>query len=126
MKELTFEAVQACKSEDELWALLTEECGWASPRSVEFLEEQNDELSEDLSRLRGLLNTPETTDFIKGVKYESGHQRWRWGDGHDMRKTAGEWFWTLGYLAQKQQASIGCITYRHVALAGGSPPGIDV
>lgn len=31
MKELTFEAVKACKSEDEFWALLTEESGWAGP-----------------------------------------------------------------------------------------------
>ena len=48
-----------------------------------------------------LLNTPELRRFADGVVLEAQHQRERWGLEHDQDKTAWDWFWTLGYLAQK-------------------------
>jgi hypothetical protein len=48
-----------------------------------------------------ILNTPETSDFITGIAIEARHQRERWGSDHDAGKTAFDWFWLIGYLAQK-------------------------
>lgn len=57
-------------------------------------------------RLRALeaeakLNTPELLDFSAGVVMEAAHQRERWGADHDVGKTAWDWFWLIGFLAQK-------------------------
>lgn len=54
-----------------------------------------------IAHLEALLNTPETADFIEGVKREAPHQRERWGSDHDAGKTPFDWFWLIGYLAQK-------------------------
>ena len=59
----------------------------------------------EIARLRGLLNTPETVDFLRGVEIEAGHQRDRWGSDHDAGKTPFDWFWLIGYLAQKAAAA---------------------
>ena len=48
-----------------------------------------------------LINTPETADFMAGLAIEATHQRERWGTSHDSGKTAWDWFWLIGYLAQK-------------------------
>lgn len=100
MAQVTFERLKACEDEGEFWDLLYED-GWEAPDDVKEMLARIDALSAKKVQLEHLLNTPETEDFIKGVAIEAGHQRWRWGDDHDMRKTAGEWFWALGYLAQK-------------------------
>lgn len=50
---------------------------------------------------RALVNTPETADFIEGVKREAAHQIERWGYAHDRSKSAENWFWLVGYLAGK-------------------------
>lgn len=47
------------------------------------------------------LNVPETKDFLRGVELEAPHQRFRWGTDHDEGKGAFDWFWLIGYLAQK-------------------------
>lgn len=60
-----------------------------------------DEALDEIVRLRGLLNTPETASFLEGVKLESAHQRARWGDPHDREKSAEHWYWLVGYLAGK-------------------------
>jgi hypothetical protein len=62
-------------------------------------------LLEELARVRQLLNTPETEDFLRGVALEAAHQRERWGAEHDVGKTPFDWFWLVGYLAQKAAAS---------------------
>ena len=60
------------------------------------------ELNEQIGRLRDdLINTPETADFMAGVPLEAGHQRERWGSEKDEGKTPFDWFWLIGYLAQK-------------------------
>lgn len=48
-----------------------------------------------------IINTPETADFMAGVPLEAAHQRERWGVSHDGGKTPFDWFWLIGYLAQK-------------------------
>jgi hypothetical protein len=50
---------------------------------------------------RQIINTPETADFMAGVPIEAAHQRERWGADHDAGKTPFDWFWLVGYLAQK-------------------------
>lgn len=59
-----------------------------------------------VERIRNdIINTPETADFIAGVAIEATHQRERWGSEHDAGKTPFDWFWLVGYLAQKAAAS---------------------
>jgi predicted transcriptional regulator len=48
-----------------------------------------------------IINTPETADFMAGVPIEAAHQRERWGSSHDAGKKPEDWFWLIGYLAQK-------------------------
>ncbi|MDP1026368.1 hypothetical protein Q5H91_04020 [Sphingomonas sp. KR1UV-12] len=50
---------------------------------------------------REIINAPETADFMAGVPLEAAHQRERWGSNHDAGKTPFDWFWLIGYLAQK-------------------------
>lgn len=59
----------------------------------------------EIARLRSLLYTPETVDFLRGVEIEAAHQRDRWGSDHDAGKTPFDWFWLIGYLAQKAAAA---------------------
>ena len=49
----------------------------------------------------GALDTPEIYDFAKGVVSEAQHQRQRWGAEHDAGKAPLDWFWLIGFLAQK-------------------------
>lgn len=48
-----------------------------------------------------LLNTPEFANFRDGVVLEALHQRESWGSEHDVGKGPADWFWLIGYLAQK-------------------------
>jgi hypothetical protein len=83
-----------------------------------FIPGWRDELSElvqlrkaladavtERERLNVVLNTPVTEDFIKGVPLEAAHQRERWGCAHDAGKAPLDWFWLIGYLAQKAATS---------------------
>lgn len=56
---------------------------------------------EALAELRRKINTPELENFTEGVTLEALHQRERWGSTHDAGKTPADWFWLIGYLAQK-------------------------
>lgn len=47
------------------------------------------------------LNTPEVEDFAKGVVSEAQHQRARWPAEQDAGKGPLDWFWLIGFLAQK-------------------------
>jgi hypothetical protein len=58
-----------------------------------------------IARLRAIINTPETEDFMKGIPLEAAHQRERWGVAHDGGKGPLDWFWLIGYLAQKAATS---------------------
>lgn len=52
-------------------------------------------------RLRAERDTPQVADFVKAVVLEADHQRARWGSEHDAGKSPFDWFWLIGYLAQK-------------------------
>ena len=65
------------------------------------MKKQNKELRAENKRLKSILWTPETKDFLKGVELEIPHQRDRWGEGHDEEKTDTDWFWTFVLLGQK-------------------------
>lgn len=55
----------------------------------------------EVERLKLLLNTPETENFVVAVVREAGHQVERWGSDHDAGKAPADWFWLVGYLAGK-------------------------
>lgn len=97
-----------------------------------------------MARLTGLLNTPETAEFLKGVALEMPHQRERWGVEHDAGKTPLDWVWLLGHLVNKAAraaldgdtdkalhhtiSSAAALGNWHAALAGHDTsmrPGID-
>jgi hypothetical protein len=66
-----------------------------------FTDEYVHDVQAEARRLRDLINTPELHDFAKGVALEAVHQREKWGTTTDAGKTAADWFWLIGYLAQK-------------------------
>lgn len=59
----------------------------------------------EVQRLRKLINTPRTDDWIEAVKLEAAHQVERWGVEDRAGKGAADWFWLLGYLSGKALAS---------------------
>lgn len=67
--------------------------------ALERLSSTENEVTEAIRQQ--LINTPETADFMAGVPLEAAHQRERWGSEHDAGKTPFDWFWLVGYLAQK-------------------------
>lgn len=71
-------------------------CADASQLAVDIRE-----LVEEVKRLTDLINSPRLDEFLEAVRIEAAHQRERWGDAHDEKKTPEDWYWTLGYLAGK-------------------------
>lgn len=63
------------------------------------------ELLRQLAELRGVLDSPQTGDFLSAVRIEAAHQVARWGSAHDDGKDPADWFWLLGYLAGKALAA---------------------
>lgn len=55
--------------------------------------------------LEALINSPTTDDWFDGVRLEAAHQQERWGTSHDAGKAPLDWFWLIGYLAQKAATS---------------------
>lgn len=67
-----------------------------------YAEQQAREAAERrVEVLEGLLDTPHTVDWFEGVRLEAGHQIKRLGSDHDAGKATADWFWLIGYLAQK-------------------------
>lgn len=64
-----------------------------------------DTAESEVKRLEALLNTPHTAGWFEGVKLEAGHQIQRWGSDHYAGKGPADWFWLIGYLAQKAMTS---------------------
>jgi hypothetical protein len=82
--------------------------GMSYPEGREYygtLIERAVKAEDEVQRLRAIVNTPETADFMKGVPLEAAHQRERWGANHDAGKAPLDWFWLIGYLAQKAATS---------------------
>jgi hypothetical protein len=58
-----------------------------------------------VAELEALISTPTTDHWFDGVRLEAAHQQERWGSSHDGGKTPLDWFWLIGYLAQKAATS---------------------
>lgn len=69
------------------------------------LLEERDRLQVRVNELERLINTPETADWLQGARLEAAHQIDRWGSARDRGKSAWDWFWLIGYLAQKAAAA---------------------
>lgn len=66
-------------------------------------------LLEENAALKARLTTPEVEDFARGVVAEAQHQRARFPSEHDAGKTPLDWFWLIGFLAQKAAfAAMAC------------------
>ena len=96
----------------------SEEHRIATQYAIAALDEA-DELREEVARLRGLISTPHTDDFLEAVRIEAAYQRERWGEEHDAHKTPGDWLWTLGYLVNKAVHDIRGKRLHHI-VAGGA------
>ena len=68
---------------------------------VTVLCEERDEARTNLVEASKIWDGPETSDWLEGVRKEAAHQVSRWGTTHDGGKDPFDWFWLLGYLAQK-------------------------
>lgn len=73
----------------------------AAVNALPVMCDELDALRAERDRMREALNTPEVEDFTKAVVSEAQHQRERWGSSHDAGKQPLDWFWLIGYLAQK-------------------------
>ncbi|HVM38310.1 MAG TPA: hypothetical protein VM265_07990 [Sphingomicrobium sp.] len=71
------------------------------PPETEYQRGHLDALKVARAELATILNSPEVENFAKGAVLEAAHQRERWGAEHDAGKTPFDWFWLVGYLAQK-------------------------
>lgn len=60
-----------------------------------------DDARAEIERLKAIINTPHSDDFVRAVSIEAEHQRQRWGAEGDAGKTPADWFWLIGYLAGK-------------------------
>lgn len=60
---------------------------------------------DEVCRLRKLINSPQTDNWMESVQLEAAHQQERWGVKGDVGKTPLDWFWLLGYLAGKAVAA---------------------
>lgn len=65
------------------------------------LEEKCGRLEDRLKAILETINSPLHNEWLEAVRIESGHQVLRYPPEHDANKTALDWFWLIGYLAQK-------------------------
>ena len=66
---------------------------------------ENERLQERVEALEALINSPHNNDWLEGTRIEAAHQVERWGVQHDAGKKPLDWFWLIGFLAQKAAAS---------------------
>jgi len=90
-----------------LRALATGEVYKANKHGIIFTAaaDEIERLEAEVGRLKALINTPITDDWLEGVRIEAAHQQERWGAEHDAGKTPADWFWLLGYLGGKALSS---------------------
>lgn len=81
----------------------------AGDGAVDISRDEWAAIKDEIGRMTEILSTPYLDDFAEAVVAEAKHQRFRWGDEDDAKKTAWDWFWALGYLGGKAA---------HAALAG--------
>ncbi len=71
---------------------------------IHLTQVQHDELAARAAegdRIKALVNAPELDAFLRAVHIEAVHQVERWGQAHDRAKRPADWFWLVGYLADK-------------------------
>lgn len=72
---------------------------------TQAVDAERQRLADEVQRLRALINTPHTNDWLQAVQLEAAHQIERWGASHDAGKAPQDWFWLIGYLAGKALAA---------------------
>jgi len=73
--------------------------------SDRFADMTDAEVRAEAARLDGLVNSPQTAEFLEAVRTEVAHQVERWGTVHDRAKQPADWFWLVGYLGGKALAA---------------------
>lgn len=126
------------------FARTAEERATAAIEALRNSRERERALNATIAKLEAERDNPEVIDFAKGVQLEASHQRARWGSDHDAGKTPFDWFWLIGYLAQKAAdaavrgdadkakhhtiSTAAALANWHLALAGSDQrmrPGVD-
>lgn len=77
----------------------------AAETPLQQVTAERDRALARVAELEALINSPETDDWISGARLEAAHQVERYGAAHDAGKTPWDWFWLIGYLAQKAAAA---------------------
>jgi len=78
----------------------------AALKPAEAVQAGETSTTQELERLRALINSPHTEDFMSAVNLEAAHQQERWGAEHDEGKEPADWFWLLCYLSGKALAAL--------------------
>jgi hypothetical protein len=103
------EALKAMKERDERLRRIRERSGTVyvglMQEDIDFLIAEVERQAAEIERLTTLIDTPHTHDWLRAVPLEAAHQVKRWGVEHDVGKTPLDWFWLIGYLAQKAATS---------------------
>lgn len=73
--------------------------------AIQAARNEAEAMRADAERLRSLINTPHTDDWVTASKLEAAHQIERWSAEHDAGKQPEDWFWLLGYLGGKAVAA---------------------
>lgn len=63
--------------------------------------ERVEELERRVAEYEALIGSPHVDEWFEAVRIEAAHQVDRWGSAHDAGKTPLDWFWLIGFLAQK-------------------------
>lgn len=84
--------------------------GWDGGAPVEAREaaasltrqtEKVEELERRVAEYEALIGSPHVDEWFEAVRIEAAHQVDRWGSAQDAGKTPLDWFWLIGFLAQK-------------------------
>ncbi len=75
------------------WVLFHDHVKENGERSRKILEK-----SKEIERLKALINSPQTDDFIEAIKTEAAHQCERWDDSQNNNV---DWLWRLAYISTK-------------------------
>lgn len=70
------------------------------PSAYTKLEAELKEAHAEIERLTGIIHTPESDDFIKGMSIEAEYQREAW-EVDDALKTPAQWLANIAWLAAK-------------------------
>lgn len=92
--------IEALKAGDAWPEWMNQPGGWGAP-----LAKLCGDAADALEHYDLLINTPQTANWLAAVPPEAAHQIQRYGVMHDAGKSPWDWFWLIGYLAQKAAAA---------------------